>query len=66
LWKSFEKHVSDKESIAALEPSVFFSQFGDPRTYQITLAQAKEYEGALTSKLESMSKVAVNDALVKD
>jgi hypothetical protein len=65
LWKSFEKNVSDKESIATLEPSAFFSKFGDPKTYQITLAQAKEYEDELKFMLESMSKITANDTVVR-
>jgi hypothetical protein len=42
--------------VAALQPDTFFAQFGDPKTHQITLAQAKEYEQAMKDKLETMAK----------
>jgi len=57
LWASLHKHVRDKASIAALDPSTFFAQFGDVTHHQITLGQAKEYEAALKTKLESMAKL---------
>jgi hypothetical protein len=37
--------------VASLQPDTFFAQFGDPKTHQITLAQAKEYEQAMKDKL---------------
>lgn len=42
--------------IAPLESNTFFAQFGDPKSHQITLAQAKEYEQAMKAKLEAMAK----------
>jgi hypothetical protein len=56
LWQSLNKHVVDKASISALEPTTFFSQFGDVATHQVTLAQAKEYEAALKVTLEKLAK----------
>ena len=42
--------------MADLEPDTFFAQFGDPKSHQITLAQAKEYEQAMKAKLEAMAR----------
>lgn len=56
-WKALEKHCggSQAASIAHLEPEKFFSQFGDPSCYQVTLAQAKSYEVAMKTHLEAMA-----------
>lgn len=56
LWIVLNKFITDKTSIQHLEPVTFFSQFGDVKNHQITLAQVKKYKRSVnTMKIYRLS-----------